>query len=296
MQAQNTDNSNMIPVLDHGFVKLRNLAGPTRRVFLTEEENETCIPGAIRPFDADDTDPANTARLSFDNLDANRAREDDLKLYEYLLTNRHTTPVEMIEVWLEMKLPIFVARQFVRHRTCTINEVSARYVQLPGEWYIPEQESVGLKSKSRKQGRDLVAWDGLTDEEQNIVLQFLNDLDTHNKMGYQLYEHYFTKGIAPELARAFLQVNQYTHWVWKQDLWNLMHFLRLRLDSHAQYEARVYAQAIYDLLIPYLPHSMKLFDEIIMEQGRIWKEAVAKRKMVKIKKNVWDCIKQYLFD
>ncbi len=103
---------NKIDVLDHGFVLLRNAAGPTRRV---DQE-----------FDADDTDPANAARMSFDNMDSGRTREEDLKLCNYLMKNWHTTPFESIELWIEMKMPIFVARQFVRHRTVSINEVSSQ--------------------------------------------------------------------------------------------------------------------------------------------------------------------------
>jgi len=124
-----------IDVLDHGYVILRNISGPIRR--------------ASQPFDADDTDPANAARFSFDAADQEtRVREDDLKLARYLWKNRHTTPFEMVEVWLEMQMPIFVARQFVRHRTVSINEVSARYVQLPKQFYIPDPKVIGVKSAS----------------------------------------------------------------------------------------------------------------------------------------------------
>lgn len=234
--------NNTINVLDHGFVKLRNLSGPTRRN--TEDWPHNT-------FDADDIDPACTARISFDNLDAERSREQDLKLYEYLIKNKHNTPVEMVETWWEMKLPIFVARQFVRHRTATINEVSARYTVLPEEWYVPEV--VGGKSKSNKQGQS----DTLTEDLQN---GFRIMLENHCRRSYDKYLYYLDKGVAPEHARLFLHVNHYTHWVWKQDLGNLMHFLSLRLHEHAQVEARIYAQAMYDLLKQYLPKSMELFD------------------------------------
>ena len=115
----------------------------TRRVFDGD---------SIRDFDGDDTDPANSARMSFDSMDSGRTRDEDLRLAEYLMKNKHTTPFEMIEVWIEMKMPIFVARQFVRHRTVTINEVSARYVTLPEEWYIPDV--VGGKAATAKQGQE----------------------------------------------------------------------------------------------------------------------------------------------
>ena len=229
--------ANKINVLDHGFIVLRNLSGPTRR--------------ADEPFDADDIDPANTARISFDNLDVGRLREQDLKLYEYLVKNRHNTPIEMIETWWEMKLPIFIARQFVRHRTATINEVSARYAVLPNEWYIPG--IVGGKSKSNKQG-----------QENNLgkLTQSLFKIVLHSAcwLSYKQYKLFLALGVAPEHARLFLHVNHYTHWVWKQDLGNLMHFLSLRLHPHAQVEARILAQAMYDLLKQYLPKSIELFD------------------------------------
>ena len=228
---------NKINVLDHGFVILRNLSGPTRRT--------------NAPFDADDIDPANTARISFDNLDVSRAREQDLALYDYLVRNKHNTPVEMIETWWEMKLPIFVARQFVRHRTATINEVSARYTILPEEWYIPK--IVGGKINSNKQGQE----DNLPEDTQVWFKRILWDACNSS---YDSYKEAIDSGVAPEHARLLLHVNHYTHWVWKQDLGNLMHFLSLRLHAHAQVEARILAQAMYDLLAQYLPKSMELFD------------------------------------
>jgi len=252
--------TNKTKLLDHGFVRLMNLSGPIRRiaddpvVHVQEIDGvkalvRSCVP---REFDADDTDPAHTARISFDNLDEKRSREQDLKLYEYLIKNHHTTPVEMVEVWLEMKLPIFLARQFIRHRTCTVNEVSGRYVTLPEEWYIPEVVG-GKPTSGAKQGQE----DNLTHFQQVI---FNTQLDAHCKAGYKLYKEAIDSGVAPEHARLHLSLNHYTHWVWKQDLHNLMHFLGLRLDAHAQIEARVYAQAIYDLLKLHLPKSMELFD------------------------------------
>lgn len=225
-----------INVLDHGFVKLRNISGPTRR--------------ADKEFDADDVDPANSARMSFDLTDSDRTREDDLRLCNYLMKHWHTTPTEMVEIWLEMKLPIFVARQFVRHRTATINEVSGRYVTLPAKWYIPEV--VGGKAKSNKQGQE----DNLDEDDQE---GFRNDLNSQCSQSYYLYQSYLERGVAPEHARMFLHLNHYTHWLWKQDLHNMMHFLSLRIDKHAQVEARAYANVVYELLQQVLPETMKLF-------------------------------------
>ena len=229
---------NRIQVLDHGFVQLRNLAGPTRRPDM--------------PFDAHDTDPANSARMSFDQMDSGRTEEMDLRLAEYLMKNVHTTPFEMVECWIEMKMPIFVARQFVRHRTATINEVSGRYITLPAEWYIPQV--VGGKSDNKKQGQT----DNLSLEVQ---YRFRKDLDEQCCESYKLYMSYIEQGVAPEHARMMLHLNHYTHWLWKQDLHNILHFLKLRDHSHAQVEAQEYAQAITGLMRKYLPHSMSLYDK-----------------------------------
>ena len=168
------------------------------------------------------------------------------------MKNWHTTPFEIIEIWLEMKMPIFVARQFVRHRTATINEVSGRYITLPEEWYIPEV--VGGKAKSNKQGQE----DNLSRFHQRW---FKERLDSQCYGSYGLYKAAINEGVAPEHARMFLHLNHYTHWLWKQDLHNMMHFLALRMDSHAQVEAREYANAVYFLLQQVLPETMKLFDE-----------------------------------
>lgn len=245
--------NNQIAVLDHGCVILRNVSGPTRRTadFIPNEFNEEKC-GTERPFDADDVDPAQSARMSFDQMDVDRTREQDFKLAEYLMRNMHTSPFEMIEIWLEMKLPIFVARQFVRHRTVSINEVSGRYVTLPREWYIPKV--VGGKASNKKQGQA----DNL---EPLIQERFRVALNDHCDEGYQRYLRALEAGVAPEHARMLLSLNHYTHWLWKQDLHNMMHFLSLRSHEHAQVEARAYAEAIISLLRQALPESMKLFDK-----------------------------------
>ena len=152
---------------------MRNIAGPTRRIY--------------QEFDADDTDPANSARMSFESMDSGRTREADLKLCGYLMRNKHTTPVEMIEVWVEMKMPIFVARQFVRHRTATINEVSGRYITLPEEWYIPEV--VGGKAANAKQGQE----DNLDADTQ---ANFKSNLDKLCQQSYDLYKQHIAEGVA----------------------------------------------------------------------------------------------------
>ena len=227
-----------INVLDHGSVTLRNLAGPTRR--------------ALAAFDADDVDPANSARMSFDQMDVDRTAELDHKLANYLMRNKHTTPMEMIEVWVEMKMPIFVARQFVRHRTATINEVSGRYITLPATWYVPEV--VGGKAKNAKQGQE----DSLDPETQDW---FKWVLDETCRDDYEDYLMAIEKGVAPEHARMLLHLNHYTHWLWKQDLHNMLHFLSLRDHSHAQIESQMYAKAIDKLIRQHLPVLMNLYDE-----------------------------------
>jgi len=229
-----------LSVLDHGSVRLANLAGPVRR--------------PNRDFDADDIDPALAARMSFDGGLEPRARELDLKLCDYLMKNRHTTPFEMIECWIEMEMPIFVARQFVRHRTAAINEVSARYVTLPEKWYIPDIRIIGAKPKSVKQGRVIGSEPTL---EQKL---FACNLNSHCQNGYDQYKMAIADEIPNELARCFLSLNHYTHWLWKQDLHNIMGFLSLRVHGHAQYEAREYGEAVLQLLTSSLPESMELFN------------------------------------
>jgi thymidylate synthase (FAD) len=249
--------NNTIKVLDHGFVTLRNLAGPTRRQthHIVDEKSAEGEPiEAIRPFDADDTDPANSARMSFDASDLYRTYETEMKLNCYLLTHKHMTPFENIEVWLEMKLPIFVARQFVRHRTFSLNEVSGRYVTLPAEWYIPE--NVGAAPKDKKQGQS----GGL---DQDLSEEFKYHLNSTCEDNYAKYTAAIGNGIAPEHARLFLSLNHYTHWTMKANLRNIFHFLALRDHSHAQAEAQVYAKAVTQLLEPHIPGLMGLYREII---------------------------------
>ncbi len=238
-------------VLDHGFVKLRNLAGPTRRALMLEHEGTY---GEPRDFDADDIDPANAARMSFDKLDQERTYEQDMKLSRYLLSNGHTSPFEMISVWVEVKVPIFIDRQFVRHRTWRRNESSGRYIVLPGEWHIPDV--VGGKAPNVKQGQA----DNLDAGTQDW---FKYQLDKQCQEGYDTYLEAIERGVANEEARLFLHLNHYVHWLGNVDLSNLYKFLALREHSHAQKQARAYASAIIELLRPHLPGLMTLFDELV---------------------------------
>lgn len=243
---------NEVKVLDHGFIKLRNLAGPTRR------ENDSALilgnVGQPRHFDADDTDPANAARMSFEGQDQDRVYADEIKLARYLLKNGHTSPFEMIQVWVEVKVPIFVDRQLVRHRTWRRNESSGRYITLPGEWYIPEV--VGGKAANKKQGQE----DNLDIEIQAWFKRQLNDACARD---YGLYVEAIDRGVAPEHARLLLHLNHYVHWLGNVDLSNMFKFLGLRDHNHAQIEAQAYAKGIVTLLEPHLPGLMGLYREVI---------------------------------
>jgi len=254
--------SNTIKVLDHGFVTLRNLAGPTRRVpdeiaekylYLSAQQRDG--EHLHRQFDADDTDVANAARLSFEGQDQERTYEMEMKLNRYLLKHHHDTPFEVIMIWMEFKLPIFVARQLVRQRTQTLNEASGRYITLPEEWYIPEVVG-GKPVGSVKQGQQ----DNLSPELQDA---FKRDLDRACRRDYNAYLSYLALGVAPEHARMFLHLNHYTHWMTTMNLRNFMYsLLRLRWDSHAQVEAQAYAEASFKLLEPHLPGLMGLYREV----------------------------------
>lgn len=240
-----------VNVLDHGFVRLCNLAGPTRRTVTLDEDGN---PYGIRIFDADDRDPAQAARMSFDQFESDRSLEEDMKLSRYLLKNEHTSPFEMVQVWLEVKVPIFIDRQLVRHRTWRRNESSGRYIVLPGEWHIPE--IVGGKAPNVKQGQA----DNLSQETQDW---FETQLNEQCHRGYALYLEAIEQGVANEEARLFLHLNHYVHWLGNVDLGNLFKFLALRAHSHAQKQAQAYAYAIIELLRPHLPELMKLFDELV---------------------------------
>jgi len=208
-----------IDCLDHGYVALADVMG-------------------------DDRTPARTARTSYRNREE-RTAEADGKLTDYLVRNAHTTPLEFCQVRLYMKLPIFVARQLVRHRTCSINEVSYRYVKAAREFYVPAPERMQRKSESNKQGSS----SEIVDNPGMCASWMRSACET----AFDTYEAILDEGLAPELARTVLPVATYTEWYWQQDLHNLLHMLRLRLHPHAQYEVRVYAQAVLDLIRPVFP-------------------------------------------
>src|SRR5262245_12250867 len=207
-----------LPVLDHGFVRVVDYMG-------------------------DDAAVVQAARVSYGR--GTKKVSEDRGLINYLMRHRHTTPFEMCEIKYHVKLPIFVARQWIRHRTANVNEYSARYSVVKDRFYRPSMESIRQQSTTNRQGRDQVA-DVTTAED---FLRYLEATEAH----YADYERMLEKGIARELARIGLPLSVYTEWYWKIDLHNLFHFLSLRMDSHAQQEIRDYANAMFALIQPIVP-------------------------------------------
>ena len=226
-----------IPLLDHGFIRVVDYMG-----------NDTSIVQAARVSYGKGTKKVST----------------DAGLIKYLMRHWHSTPFEMCEIKYHVKLPIFIARQWIRHRTANVNEYSARYSILDKEFYLPAQEHLAAQSKSNRQGRG----DVLEGEQAKKVLDLLkNDAErTYENYETMLNEKYDGSiidengvGLARELARMNLTLNTYTQWYWKTDLLNLMNFLRLRADHHAQYEIRTYADAMLDTLKRWVPITYDAF-------------------------------------
>lgn len=209
-----------IACLDHGYVALVDTMGGDRT-------------------------PAQCARTSFRNAQQERSAEQDVKLTDYLVRHKHTTPIEFCQVRFYMKMPIFVARQLVRHRTASINEVSYRYVQAAREFYVPAPERCQRKAETNKQGSSEQIVDDPT-----AVRSFI---ERAGNLSFDAYEDLLEMGLAPELARVVLPCGTYTEWYWQNDLHNTLHMLGLRLDPHAQFEIRVYAEAMLALLRPVFP-------------------------------------------
>ena len=222
------------PVLDHGFVRVIDYMG-------------------------DDAAICQAARVSYGK--GTKSVQNDEGLIRYLMRNWHSTPFEMCEVKLHVKLPVFVARQWIRHRTANVNEYSARYSILDREFYIPAPDKVAAQSVVNNQGRGEV----LTGAEAAQVLEILKADSTR---AYDNYEAMISQdgqqGLARELARMNLPANIYTQWYWKVDLHNLFHFLRLRADAHAQYEIRVYADEMCKLVADWVPFAYRAFEDYRM--------------------------------
>ncbi|MDJ1008806.1 MAG: FAD-dependent thymidylate synthase [Paracoccaceae bacterium] len=239
------------PVLDHGHIRVIDYMG-------------------------DDAAIVQAARVSYGK--GTKSVQNDEGLIRYLMRHWHSTPFEMCEVKLHVKLPVFVARQWIRHRTANVNEYSARYSILDREFYIPAPEHLAAQSSVNNQGRGEV----LTGEEADRVLRLLRDDATR---AYDHYEDMLStdgqQGLARELARMNLPANIYTQWYWKVDLHNLFHFLRLRADAHAQYEIRAYAEAICEVVKDWVPLAYRAFEDYRLGGAQLSAKAL-------------DCVKRML--
>jgi len=219
--------------------------------------------GFVRLIDVmgDDASIVQAARVSYGS--GTKKVHEDRGLIRYLLRHAHTTPFEMVEFKFHVKLPIFVARQWIRHRTANVNEYSGRYSEMKDEFYTPSVQDIRPQSVSNKQGRsDETLPDGMAEQAAIAFKQGQDD-------AYAQYQDFLEQGIAREIARINLPVSNYTEWYWKIDLHNLFHFLRLRIDAHAQYEIRVFAEAIAELVKPFVPHAWEAFEDYILNAHRM---------------------------
>lgn len=241
-----------IPVLDHGFIRVIDYMG-------------------------DDSSITQAARVSYGK--GTKKVNEDQGLINYLLRHRHTTPFEMCEIKFHLKMPIFVARQWIRHRTANVNEYSARYSVLDREFYIPSNEHLGVQSTTNHQGRE----DVLTGKDAERVLDYLKHDALLSYKHYQEMLNFDDEGnkidesrpsLTRELARINLPVNFYTQMYWKIDLHNLMHFLSLRADRHAQYEIRVFAEKMLEILKAWVPITYQAFMEYKMHSAHLSKTAI----------------------
>lgn len=228
-----------IPVLDKGFVRLVDYMGGDQRI-------------------------VQAARVSYGS--GTKSYRADRGLIHYLLKNEHTSPFEQVVLTFHCKMPIFVARQWVRHRTARLNEISGRYSIMKDEFYLPEPGQVRFQSESNKQAR---SDDALPLDDAMLLIQ---TMEREQRELYANYESVIEKGVARELARANLPLSLYTEWYWQIDLHNLFHFLRLRLDEHAQYEIRVYGEALARCARAVAPLAWEAFEEHILGSVRFSRE------------------------
>jgi thymidylate synthase (FAD) len=223
--------------LDHGFVRLVDYMG-------------------------DDASIAQAARVSYGK--GTKSISDDRGLIRYLLRHDHNTPLEMVELKFHAKMPIFVARQWVRHRTASINEISGRYSILDKEFYVPEPQVIAAQSTTNKQGRGEVVTPAEAEQVRALITR-------ESDRAYETYKNLLNEEgaegmpkLARELARMNLTLNSYTQWYWKTDLHNLMHFLKLRIDKHAQYEIRVFAEAMAEMTRAVTPIAYEAFQDFVV--------------------------------
>ncbi len=229
---------------------------------LLDKEYKCLNAGFVRLVDfmGGDESIVQAARVSYGK--GTKSVNEDRGLIRYLMRHLHTTPFEMVELKFHVKLPIFVARQWIRHRTANVNEYSGRYSVMKDEFYVPEHEAIHFQSLMNKQGR--------REEEvppelrQNVI----NILTETQRELFTEYEQLLESDIARELARINLPLSLYTEWYWKIDLHNLFHFLRLRIDPHAQYEIRVYAEAMAEITKAIVPLAWEAFEDYMLKSER----------------------------
>jgi thymidylate synthase (FAD) len=248
------DDPNYKPIHNHGFVGLIDTMG-------TDEEI------------------AQAARVSYGGNAENRTTDEDRNLLRYMMRQKHTSPFEMAEVKFHLKLPIFVMRQLIRHRTANVNEYSGRYSEMSDEFYVPDNDYMEAQSKTNKQGRA----GAISEQDKKTINDLIVQAENYSYTSYQLllndenpddpYPHLSKElnpfsdeypGLAKELSRMVLPVANYTECYWKIDLHNFFHFCRLRLDAHAQREIRDFAQAMYDFVKPYFPLSIEAFEDYVL--------------------------------
>jgi thymidylate synthase (FAD) len=223
------------PCLDKGFVRLIDVMG-------------------------DDAAIVQAARVSYGA--GTKKVNEDVGLIRYLLRHLHTTPFEMVEFKFHVKLPIFVARQWIRHRTANVNEYSGRYSEMKDEFYVPAIDQVRAQSATNKQGRAEEAFDPAVADRIRTGM-----FETQSRL-YGEYQDLLNADLAREIARINLPVSNYTEWYWKVDLHNLFHFLKLRIDPHAQYEIRVYGEAMAQLVKAAVPVAYEAFEDYILHARR----------------------------
>lgn len=222
-----------IRVLDKGFVRLVDIMG-------------------------DDSSIVQSARVSYGK--GTKSVNEDEGLIRYLMRHQHTTPFEMVEFKFHCRMPIFVARQWIRHRTANVNELSARYSEMPDWFYEPQPELCTTQSAQNRQGG--------TGEQVERSTDVAASFTETQRVAYDNYQVYLDLNMRRELARANLPVSLYTEWYWKIDLHNLFHFLKLRLDPHAQYEIRVFAEAMAEIVKERIPMAWRAFEDYSLKSER----------------------------
>ncbi len=229
---------------------------------ILDKEFKCLNTGFVRLIDymGGDESIVQAARVSYGR--GTKTVNEDRGLIRYLMRHLHTTPFEMVELKFHVKLPIFVARQWIRHRTANVNEYSGRYSVMKDEFYVPEHEAIHYQSVRNKQGR----------REENVPPELrqkvMDILSSSQQQLYGEYEQLLESDIARELARINLPLSLYTEWYWKIDLHNLFHFLRLRMDEHAQYEIRVYGEAMAEITKRVAPMAWEAFEDYILRSEK----------------------------